>query len=85
MNLFGEKEAVEKTDLSRLRGLLLDMTGRCPASVLAGSYQRAVSWKKAALEARKAAESKRPSAKAMQDAYTALLPYYSEHTMGGAA
>lgn len=67
----------EKRQIASLRARLIDMTNRCPSSVLLGSYQKAVAWKKAAIGARKLAESKSPTLAKLQNAVTELTPYYS--------
>ena len=67
----------EKRQIAALRTQLLSLTDRCPPSVLAGLYQKAVAWKKAAVGARKLAESKSPTLTKLQNAVTELTPYYS--------
>lgn len=72
-----EQVEEEKRQIATLRAKLIDLTDRCPQSVLAGSYQKAVAWKKAAVGARKLAESKSPTLAKLQNAVTELTPYYT--------
>ncbi|MGA4409263.1 hypothetical protein ACI2VP_05095 [Ralstonia nicotianae] len=64
---------LEQEEIAKLRARLLDLTSHCPKSVLAGSHQKAVSWKSAAVGARRLAESKSPTLTKLQNAVTALL------------
>ncbi|MBN6210641.1 hypothetical protein JYK21_29620 [Ralstonia pickettii] len=68
---------LEQEQIAKLRAQLLDLTSHCPKSVLAGSHQKAVSWKAAAVSARRLAESKSPTLTKLQNAVTSLL-YYEE-------
>lgn len=73
-----EQLEAERMEIERTRTLLLAMTDICPKSVISGSYQKAVSWKKEAIGARKLAESKSPSLMKLQSALSALQPFYTE-------
>lgn len=73
-----EQIEAERAEIERIRSRLMQMTDICPKAVISGSYQKAVSWKKEAIEARKLAESKNPSLGKLQNALSALQPFYSE-------
>ena len=72
-----EQLEVERIEIERLLGRLMQMTDVCPKSVLDDSYQKAVQWKEAAIGARKLAESKSPTLMNLQNAVTRLQPYYA--------
>lgn len=70
-----EQLEAERIEMDRLRTKLLQLTDMCPKAVLEGSYQKAVAWKKAAVDGRKLAESKNPTLAKLQNAMAHLNPY----------
>lgn len=62
-------------EINRLREGIKEMLKRVPASVNAGGIRVSQAYKKAAIDARKAVESSRPTLAKMQQAYTQLNQY----------
>lgn len=73
-----DQSAADEAERDRLRTRLLDLTNRCPPSVLAGSHQLATKWKDAAVRARRLAEKETSALQLMRNAEASLAPFYSE-------
>jgi len=67
----------EKKEAAELIERILSKTNTIPPRVMAGSYQTAVSYKDAALSARKQAESKAPRLAKLRDAWLSIQHYYA--------
>lgn len=67
-----EAVTAEREQIEKMCEELKAACNRVPPSVLAGSYQTAVAWKKAAFNAYKLATSKSPTLSKLVDARTAM-------------
>jgi len=67
-----EALAAEREQIEKMREELKALCNRVPPAVISGSYQTAVAWKKAALDAYKLATSKSPTLTKLIDARTAM-------------
>jgi hypothetical protein len=67
-----EAIAAEQEQIAKMRAELIALCNKVPPVVLAGSYQTAVAWKKAAMDAYKVATSKAPTLAKLVDARTAM-------------
>ena len=68
-----EAIAAEQAEIAKMRSEILALCNRVPQSVLAGSYNTAVAWKKAAHDAYRLATSKAPTLTKLHDARRAML------------
>jgi len=62
----------EQEEILRLREEIKRLCNRVPDSVLQGSYQTAIAWKKAAADAYELATSKAPTLTKLHDAKSAM-------------
>lgn len=69
--------ALEKQEMEHLQKAILTLTSKVPPRVNEGSYQTAVSFKRDAIAARKAAESSSPNLSRLRTAHQTIQPYYS--------
>lgn len=67
-----EALAAEQEQIEKMREELKVLCNRVPQAALAGSFQTAVAWKKAALDAYKLATSKSPTLSKLVDARNAM-------------
>jgi hypothetical protein len=67
-----EAIAAERAQIEKMCAELKALCNRVPQTVLGGSYQTAVAWKKAASDAYKLATSKSPTLAKLVDARTAM-------------
>lgn len=65
----------EKKEIDRLRGQIECRLNKCPP-LINGSHQTAVAWKQSAGDAMRAAASKAPTLKKMQEAFAKLDAFY---------
>ncbi|MEI5998266.1 hypothetical protein H3V53_13940 [Paraburkholderia bengalensis] len=63
-----EAIAAEQAEIELLRAELTRLCNKVPQCVLAGSYDRAVAWKKRAIDALRLAESKAPTLAKLRNA-----------------
>lgn len=67
-----EQIEIERQERERIREAIIKATNSVPASVMNGSQTKAAGWKRAAVAARKLAESKAPDLNKLRNAYGAL-------------
>lgn len=66
----------EKKEIEQIIAQINARIKKCPQGVLNGSHQMACSWKTAAQDAMRAANSKSPTLKKLQEAFAKLDVYY---------
>lgn len=67
-----EALAAERAQVEKMREEVKALCNKVPPAVISGSYQTAVAWKKAAMDAYKLATSKSPTLSKLVDARTAM-------------
>lgn len=68
-----EALAAEQAEIAKMRSEIQALCNKVPQSVLGGSVQTAIAWKKAAREAYRLATSKAPTLTKLHDARRAML------------